>query len=54
MEISHRKRLFVVPDGPGVDSLCIFLKTLVISFIENSLFASSFPLWMEYMLDVEY
>ena len=45
MEISHGKKLFVVPDGPGVDSFCIFFRTLVISSIENSLFASSMSSW---------
>ena len=45
MEISHRKKLFVVPDGHGVDSFCIFFITLVISSIEKSLLASSMSSW---------
>ena len=28
MEINHKKKIFVVSDGPGVDSLSMFLKAL--------------------------
>ena len=31
MEINHKKKIFVVPNGPGVALLCIFLNALMIS-----------------------